>query len=290
MKTSTFVIAALFASVQATESACHASGIAGVTCGPSDVELFATGMNGDEDLGEDITMKGDKFHFIQNENVQLEAEPAAKASGTGIIYSTAGYSEPDKVHTLDPKITKAHSTFSLSQAEPAAKASGTGIVYSTVGYSEPDKVHTLDPKITKAHSTFSLSQAEPAANATAGAKADYPAPEKVHTLDPKIAKAHTTFYGKQLSQAEPATEAPVAAKADYPAPEKVHTLDPKIAKAHTTFYNQQKGALIEINGIPKNENKDSFTGVKDFPYPGPEQVHTLDPKTAGAHTTFYNKK
>merc|ERR1712086_547742 len=155
---------------------------------------------------------------------------------------------PDKVHTLDPKITKAHSTFSLSQAEPAAKASGTGIVYSTVGYSEPDKVHTLDPKITKAHTTFSLSQAEPAANA------------------------------------------PVAAKADYPAPEKVHTLDPKIAKAHTTFYNQQKGALIEINGIPKNENKESFTGVKDFPYPGPEQVHTLDPKTAGAHTTFYNKK
>ena len=26
---------------------------------------FATGMNGDEDLGEDITMKGDKFHFNQ---------------------------------------------------------------------------------------------------------------------------------------------------------------------------------------------------------------------------------
>jgi hypothetical protein len=23
-------------------------------------------MNGDEDLGEDITMKGDKFHFVQN--------------------------------------------------------------------------------------------------------------------------------------------------------------------------------------------------------------------------------
>ena len=27
---------------------------------------FATGMNGDEDLGEDISMKGDKFHFLQN--------------------------------------------------------------------------------------------------------------------------------------------------------------------------------------------------------------------------------
>jgi len=24
---------------------------------------FATGMNGDEDLGQDIIMKGDKFHY-----------------------------------------------------------------------------------------------------------------------------------------------------------------------------------------------------------------------------------
>ena len=28
---------------------------------------FATGMNGDEDLAEDITMKGDKFHYAQRE-------------------------------------------------------------------------------------------------------------------------------------------------------------------------------------------------------------------------------
>jgi hypothetical protein len=26
-------------------------------------------LNGDEDLGEDITMKGDKFHFVQNNNM-----------------------------------------------------------------------------------------------------------------------------------------------------------------------------------------------------------------------------
>ena len=75
MKTSAFVIAALFASVQADappyfneppfavathpaaagliqlQTACANSGISGVTCGPSDEELFATGMNGDEDLG-----------------------------------------------------------------------------------------------------------------------------------------------------------------------------------------------------------------------------------------------
>jgi len=44
-------------------NACVSAGITGVSCGPSDVELFATGMNGDEDLGQDITMKGQKFHY-----------------------------------------------------------------------------------------------------------------------------------------------------------------------------------------------------------------------------------
>jgi len=28
--------------------------------------LFATGMNGDEDLGQDITMKGEKFHYLRS--------------------------------------------------------------------------------------------------------------------------------------------------------------------------------------------------------------------------------
>jgi hypothetical protein len=28
-------------------------------------KLFAVGMNGDEDLGQDITMKGEKFHYNQ---------------------------------------------------------------------------------------------------------------------------------------------------------------------------------------------------------------------------------
>jgi len=87
---------------------------------PAEYVQFATGMNGDEDLGEDITMKGDKFHFVQNPlsahalaqaEPVAQAEPATKDAGTGVKYSTVGYSEPDKVHTLDPKIAKAHTTF-----------------------------------------------------------------------------------------------------------------------------------------------------------------------------------
>merc|ERR1719506_3414324 len=47
-------------------SACSASGIngAGLSCVP-DHQFFATGMNGDEDLGEDILMKGEAYHYNQ---------------------------------------------------------------------------------------------------------------------------------------------------------------------------------------------------------------------------------
>ena len=48
------------------ESACAQSGVngAGLTCMP-DHQYFATGMNGDEDLGEDIIMKGEPYHYNQ---------------------------------------------------------------------------------------------------------------------------------------------------------------------------------------------------------------------------------
>jgi len=62
------VLSALIGASSATQvkSACAMYGVNGVTCAPVNSQLFATGMNGDEDLGEDITMKGDKFHFIQD--------------------------------------------------------------------------------------------------------------------------------------------------------------------------------------------------------------------------------
>jgi len=51
-------------------SSCQSSGVQGVRCVPNEL-LFATGMNGDEDLGQDITMKGEKFHYRQNMAVQF---------------------------------------------------------------------------------------------------------------------------------------------------------------------------------------------------------------------------
>ena len=52
-------------------SSCLSAGIDGVTCTPSDNMLFATGMNGDEDLGEDIIMKGEPYHYNQKKGQAL---------------------------------------------------------------------------------------------------------------------------------------------------------------------------------------------------------------------------
>jgi hypothetical protein len=101
-------------------------------------ENFATGMNGDEDLGEDITMKGDKFHF--NQYVMMEAEPAANATANATAATPASkYPAPEKVHTLDPKIAKAHTTFydkqqSLLQVDPDVR---------TAFYAQYDKQNGL---------------------------------------------------------------------------------------------------------------------------------------------------
>merc|ERR1711939_760566 len=53
-----------------TQTSCQASGVTGVRCVPNE-QLFATGMNGDEDLGQDITMKGEKFHYNQQRLAQF---------------------------------------------------------------------------------------------------------------------------------------------------------------------------------------------------------------------------
>merc|ERR1712178_641065 len=48
-------------------TACARANVDGVTC----LSQFATGMNGDEDLGEDIQMKGEPFHFNQANQMKL---------------------------------------------------------------------------------------------------------------------------------------------------------------------------------------------------------------------------
>ena len=87
---------------------------------PESNSYFATGMNGDEDLGEDITMKGNKFHFIQQQNALAQEDPAKTEKVETL--------EPEKVHSLDPKIAKSHTTFynrdNLVQLEGEGEGNG----------------------------------------------------------------------------------------------------------------------------------------------------------------------
>lgn len=71
---------------------------------PQSVSLFATGMNGDEDLGEDITMKGEKFHYVEKTNLQLSGDDDAKAPAPEAA-------EAEKVSVLQTPIAKTHTTF-----------------------------------------------------------------------------------------------------------------------------------------------------------------------------------
>ena len=78
-------------------SACLNAEIDGVTCSPPNNELFATGMNGDEDLGQDIIMKGKPFHYDQQSFVQIEASPVSD--------------EAEKVSVLQTPSALGHTTF-----------------------------------------------------------------------------------------------------------------------------------------------------------------------------------
>ena len=91
-------------------SACVKAGKVGdVSCGPTNIELFATGMNGDEDLAQDITMKGEKFHYAQG-----EPAPVAAAEGDAAAAGEAA-PLPEKVSVLDGngtwRVAKGHTTF-----------------------------------------------------------------------------------------------------------------------------------------------------------------------------------
>ena len=76
-----FTLIALIGAASATKlNSCMKTGMNGwgLTCTPPNAELFATGMNGDEDLGEDIIMKGKPFHY--NQKLAQEAPEEGSAA------------------------------------------------------------------------------------------------------------------------------------------------------------------------------------------------------------------
>ena len=93
-------------------------------------------MNGDEDLGEDITMKGDKFHFAQNLIQINEPHPvldATKPQSNGQVGVATYVKEP--IDWWVPQSRKLD--------VPEHENGSTGI---KTALAPPEQVETLDPK------------------------------------------------------------------------------------------------------------------------------------------------
>ena len=192
------------------ESACVQSGAAGVMCEPSNNMLFATGMNGDEDLGEDITMKGNKFHFNQN---------LAQSR-----FATGMNGDEDLGEDITMKGNKFHFNQNLAQ-------------FATGMNGDEDLGEDITMKGNKFHFNQNLAQF------ATGMNGDEDLGEDI------TMKGNKFHFNQQRAlmqmQADPKGEfvpkAPFEADWEgYTFPDKVHTLDPKAAKRHTGFYAQME--------------------------------------------------
>ena len=129
-----FAISALLGSstMAMRTSSCISAGVEGVTCIPNS-QLFATGMNGDEDLGQDIIMKGKPFHYNQQKD-----EPAKKPAGYEAVSD-----EPEKVHVLQTPNAGYRTTFyNAKKGQGVAMAQASPPGYETVS-DEAEKVSVL---------------------------------------------------------------------------------------------------------------------------------------------------
>ena len=175
------------------QTACEQFGGKGVSCGPADTQLFATGMNGDEDLGQDITMKGQKFHYAQG----LAQWTPVVVTSTGTLPVCHGTNGPDGVNCARPVCNGTNGPRDGPSGTPCTREEPASIpAYSTDPTQgrpyQPSGDITPTDKPLPIHALLSLQGDDGAAKPKPGNEE----PEKVSVLATRIAKTHTTFYDK----------------------------------------------------------------------------------------------
>ena len=161
-------------------SSCMTSGIEGVTCAPPNHMLFATGMNGDEDLGEDITMKGDKFHYAQQ-----GWNPVAVNTAPGALPPCHGNNGPDGVNCAREVCNGTNGPMDGHSGTPCTREEPADVPH-----------YNTDPTAGRPYQT--TGDITPTHPSLAQLNDDVvPAePEKVHVLESPHARTHTTYYGQ----------------------------------------------------------------------------------------------
>jgi len=185
-------------------------------------------MNGDEDMSEDITMKGDKFHYIQGNNTKNATKAImGKGCNSGEIASVDGncyfegeavqlydgdLSAPEKVLTLEPKVGVHHTTF-MTQTN----ATSSLIQLEETGDKhETEKTHALEPIATRAYVN------DPANDLT------YPS-------------QRTAFYVQTEGDSEGPRGVRPYSTEGYTEAEKVSVPDARITRSYTTFFDKKNG-------------------------------------------------
>jgi hypothetical protein len=248
-------------------SACAMSGAAGVMCEPASEMLFATGMNGDEDLGQDITMKGQKFHYNQQ-----------------ALFATGMNGDED----LGQDITMKGQKFHYNQAPEAHQLFATGMngdedlgqditmkgqkfhynqqaLFATGMNGDED----LGQDITMKGQKFHYNQA-PAAEAlfATGMNGDEDLGQDITMKGQKFHYNQQALFATGMNGDEDLGQ----------------DITMKGQKFHYAQEAQPIGALIQLNGDGEAAaiHKADWTG-----YTFPDKVHTIDPKEAKTHTAFY---
>merc|ERR1711990_971276 len=176
-------------------NACVNAGVAGVTCNPPNSELFATGMNGDEDLGEDIIMKGEPYHYNQKKEASLVQWNPVVVESTGPLPACHGNNGPDGKNCDKEVCSGTNGPMDGPSGTPCTREEPDSIPHyntdATAGrpYQTSGDITKTSPEATSAHSwpasqTFVQLKESPVSDEA----------EKVSVLQTPYGHTHTSFY------------------------------------------------------------------------------------------------
>jgi len=177
-------------------NACINSGAQGVTCIPANSQLFATGMNGDEDLGEDIIMKGEPYHYHQKKDSSFVQWNPVVVESTGPLPACHGNNGPDGKNCDKEVCSGTNGPMDGPSGTPCTREQPDDIPHYNTDpvagrpYQTSGDITPTSPEATTAHSW-------PASQSFVQIKEDpVPSPEaeKVSVLQTPYGHTHTSFY------------------------------------------------------------------------------------------------
>merc|ERR1719337_203230 len=159
---------------------------------PASKKLFATGMNGDEDLGEDIIMKGEPYHYNQRQS--LAQWNPVEVPTTGALPACHGNNGPDGVNCAREACSGTNGPVDGPSGTPCTRDEPASIPHYITDpeagrpYQTSGDITATSPEATSAHSW-------PASQTFVQMKDDAVSPEaeKVSVLQTPYGHTHTSF-------------------------------------------------------------------------------------------------